>query len=155
MVGGDYLSQPRPYMGCNDWEWVSECEVMWGVYVVELMMFSIVVESWPRCCWGSITLSAPCWVYTIFMLLDQLQIHFFPLCLIWKLLYCDVTPFSQVEMYQHFRGTLIFIKPVWIKSWSKSSRYFSMLVCLNLYQNKLSHCVLFKINLVWKSDLNM
>ena len=36
MVGGDFLSRPRPCMGCSAWEWVSE----WDLGVAHMIQFT-------------------------------------------------------------------------------------------------------------------
>jgi hypothetical protein len=45
MVGGDFLSRPRPCMGCIAWEWVSDGMVLrGGPKYVQVYKYVTVVE---------------------------------------------------------------------------------------------------------------
>ena len=41
MVGGEFLSRPRPCMGCSAWEWVSEFFVTWVLRIIKFLTHMI------------------------------------------------------------------------------------------------------------------
>jgi hypothetical protein len=45
MVGGDFLSQPRPCMGCSAWEWVNEWKAEETSLHVRLKLRPYVIQS--------------------------------------------------------------------------------------------------------------